>query len=288
LSEVPLDEYERLVDGSAEMLLRSARRRMLHEAGFVRFADYVHADRGEEINAHGRRRVRRLTLGKTDDAGTFYLKTFGPGKCTRALRRLWHRRRVETLARREFKMVEAFREAGLGVPEAVAMGERRLLGFDRAAFLLTAELPGARALDDVLHEGVATVQRRALFSAVAAYVRRMHAAGLVHRDLFAKHVLVTPMRDARWDVATIDLQRASKHDAPSPRARGRDLAALLVSLPPGVTTPRERLRFWHDYTGARSTDAPGRRFLAKHVLPQAAKLSRRRVYAAWRPVLGVS
>ena len=91
--------------------------------------------------------------------------------------------------------------------------------------------------------------------------------------------------DGTWSVAVIDLQRAHLEETPAPKRRGRDLAALLVSLAPEATSPRERRAFLLAYLKKDKLDPEDLRFLRRCVLPRARKLSRRTVYQSWLPVL---
>jgi len=279
------NEYERLVEGRSSMFVRTDERPMLQQNGFVRFRDFMTCPRGEVVNGHHGREVVRMELNGEGGPRTVFLKRFGPVDRKDALKDLLCFRRVRTKALAEFDMLCAFAEAALAVPGALACGERHLMGRDRASFLMVEGLASGRPLDEVLSGLSDSGRRRRLISSLAVFVRRMHNAGLTHADLFAKHLFVEESRVGTWSVAVIDLQRAERRSSLSRRRRGRDLAALLVSLPPDVTTPRERLTFLLEYLQKSRLDRKDRAFVRRAVLPRARKFSRRTVYRSWQPIL---
>jgi len=279
------DRFEECRDGDRVWLVRSDRVETLKRNGFSTFDDYLSA-RGETVNAsHVGRDVVRLDL---DDGGktlTGFLKRCGPSDLKDALKDLLRLRRVRTKARVEFEMLREFARAGLDVPRALAFGERVVGGRDRASFLMVERLPCGRPLDALLAEPADPVRRRRLVDALADFVRRMHDAGLSHPDLYAKHLFVEERPDGSWSVATLDLQRASSSRDVSLVARGRELAALLVSVHPDAASARERRQFLCRYLGVRRLGPQELTFVRQRVLPRARRLSRRGVYRAWQPVL---
>lgn len=278
-------EYERLREANTFMFVLSAERPMLQENGLVRFADFVGGSHGELVGSHGRREVVRMSLGCLGGSRTVFLKRFGPVHFKDALKDVLRLRAVRTKALAEFDMLCAFRRVGLAVPRALACGERHMLARDRESFLMVDSLAPGRPLDEVLAELTDPDRRRSLAASVGNFVRRMHEAGFVHTDLFAKHLFVIEGPHARWSVAVIDLQRARHCRKVSRRRRGCDLAALMISLPPDVVTPRERRTFLLAYLGKPKLDGKDLRFVRRRVLPRACKLSRRTVYRAWQPLL---
>ncbi|HUW57436.1 MAG TPA: lipopolysaccharide kinase InaA family protein [Planctomycetota bacterium] len=277
--------YERLREADTLMWVRSDRRVMLQENDLTHFADFMACERGELINSHGWREVLRMELEGDGETRTVYLKKFSPVQLKDAVKDLLRFRRVRTNALREFDMLCLFERAGVRVPETIACGERHVLGRDRGAFVMVEHLARGRALDEVLPALRDVPRRRRLIRSLARFVRRMHDTGLGHTALYAKHLFVTEEPDGDWSVAVIDLQQAVCRRAVSRRRRGRDLATLLVSLPPGVTTPRERWRFLLEYLRTTKLSRKDLRFVRRFVLGCAGKLSRRTLYRAWRPIL---
>ena len=266
------------------MFVSTAYRAMLQRSGLVRFADFCGSE-GEVISAHGSRDVVKLALTAEDGPHTVYLKRFGPTHLKDALKDLLRLRRVRTKALVEFTMLCALRDVDVAVPNAIACGERHVLGRDRASFIMIDALPAGRPLDEVLTDVDEPTRRRRLIASAAAFVRRMHDAGFTHTDLFAKHLFVAEAADDAWSVSVIDLQRGRLEASASRKRRGRDLAALMVSLEPDAMTLRERRMFLLGYLDADRLTADDLRFVRNVVLPRARKLSRRGVYRAWQPLL---
>jgi len=279
------NEYERVGEGGTLMFVRSDQRPLLQQNGLTRFSDFVGCQRGEVVHSHGSRDVRRVELTGENGSKTVYLKRFGPAHLKDAVKDLLCLRRVRTRAVAEFEMLCAFKRAGLAVPDALACGERHVLARDRASFLMVDSLSSHRPLDEVLTRLDDRRRRRRLIVAVARFVRRMHEAGCTHTDLFAKHLFTEEDGDGGWSISVIDLMRARQGTSVSKRRRGRDLAALLVSLRPEAISLRERLAFLLAYLDKTKLDKRDRRFFRRAVLPRARKFSRRSGYRAWRPIL---
>ena len=186
-------------------------------------------------------------------------------------------------ALREWTMLRRCRALGIPVAPPVALGLPGPRG--EASFVVTAEVPAARPLDDLLREipARARATRGALAAALADLVYRFHSVGLTHRDLYLNHVLVaeTPAGPA---LTLIDLARA-QHDAPWARHRlVKDLAALEYSAAP-LPTRAERWRWLARYLRRRPTADD--RALAREAVRKAARIGthERRVAAraAFRP-----
>lgn len=141
----------------------------------------------------------------------------------------------------ELDVLVHLREAGLPVAEPVAVAVK-----PPTAALVTRALPV-----------VSTLEQRVLgkddalgFAApLADLVRRLHHAGVNHRDLYLGHVLVGA-DDALW---LVDLGRAEKRRR-IPRHRiVKDLAALDFSTPSRIASEAVRLRFLYRYLGSGAT-----------------------------------
>lgn len=128
---------------------------------------------------------------------------------------LWGRLRhlVADRALHEFRMLQVLRERGVDAPEPVAWA--RLGG---ESFLFTRAISGARPL----REGPWT--RRTLED-LAAFVRRIHEAGILHDDLHAGNLLRSEGR--LW---LLDVHRAVVLDRLTPAERAASLGFLILSL----------------------------------------------------------
>ena len=155
-------------------------------------------------------------------------------------------------ARREWENHRLMMAAGFRVPRPAFGGVLE----DGRGLFATGRLEGQFPLDDLW----ARVDRRRLVRAVADLARRLHACGLVHRDLYLCHLFAAPGDDA---LTLIDLARLEK--TTSKRRRVKDLAALVHSAR-GLWSRTDLLRALRRYGGDRK--------LAAAVLSKAARMGR--------------
>jgi 3-deoxy-D-manno-octulosonic acid kinase len=112
-------------------------------------------------------------------------------------------------------LVVAVEVARRGVPTAAPLTlllRRGRVGLYEG-WLGVAELPGAMDLLSRLERD--PPPGRPELAAVLAQVRRMHDAGIEHRDLNLGNLLVRPAGEG-WEAFVIDLDRAVLHDGPLP------------------------------------------------------------------------
>jgi len=130
-------------------------------------------------------------------------------------------RGLASASEREALNLDMAARYGLPAPPWIAYGEHR-----GRSFLLVSEISGAVSLGQA-----ANTPRMALNYAgwMGKTLAKMHALGVVHGDLFLKHVLFDP---EKGEPVLVDWQRARVVHAPRISDRLRDLAALASSLPP--------------------------------------------------------
>ncbi|NIA22493.1 MAG: hypothetical protein GWP05_11150, partial [Anaerolineaceae bacterium] len=110
---------------------------------------------------------------------------------------------------------------------------------------------------------------------VGAFVRRMHDGGMAYRDLYAKHIFVSPSQPGgSFRPTLIDAQRAHRFPHLSPHHRWRDLAALAVTTPLPACTATDRLRFILAYTRQTRLTPAAKEMMAR-VTARSKKLSGR-------------
>lgn len=205
----------------------------------------------------------RVTRRIETSAGVLYLKAHSSVPAWR--RWAFLGRGATSPARREWEAMENMRRAGFDVPEPVAFGEDiSIFGCPPRSFLLMREVPGL-PLDRFLADGFpdphrvgARRSRDAVLRDVSGMIRRLHATGFYHKDLYCCHLMVTS--DPRWGRPYfIDLQRVERGQPPRRRWLVKDLAALHLSAPPGVTRT-DRLRFLLNYLSKSRMDAETKRW----------------------------
>jgi heptose I phosphotransferase len=159
----------------------------------------------------------------------------------------------------EWVHLEQVRNLGVNVPEVVATGERIGPRASFQSFLMLAELTGATALNELLPQlaarldraGFAALKRRVV-KEMARITATLHRACVFHKDLYLCHFFLDPEGDDSRSraprLSLIDLHRLKHHRLLGGWWRWKDLAQLLYSTE-GVVgiTARDRARFWSWY-----------------------------------------
>jgi len=128
----------------------------------------------------------------------------------------------------ELRVCIAAERAGAPVPRVLCLAAWPVLGPLWSALIGTEEITGALDLVQWLREAQSPQTRYHLARQVGAAVRKLHDAGIEHRDLQLRNILV---RGASQDVVIIDLDRARFHqdDGVPARRRAQNLGRLARS-----------------------------------------------------------
>ena len=164
-------------------------------------------------------------------------------------------------AENEYRACRHLERFGLNAPRVAAFAAAAGNPAARRSLILCDELTGFMSLEDVVDGWEDSpsdpAARRRLVLGVAGFVRRLHEAGVVHRDLYLCHLL---LRADAWtagkvELAVLDLHRA-RILSPVPHYwRKRDLAALLFSALDAPVHRNAWLRFVRVYSGRPLRDA---------------------------------
>lgn len=143
------------------------------------------------------------------------------------------------------------RRAGVSTPDVVAAGWRWLGRPWRIdSFFLCEALEQAKPADEVcLGRTWSESARQSLINSLADAARRLHHAGLFHRDFYWCHLFVAEPDAGRFDVTLIDLQRVFRPRRFIGRWRRKDLAQFVFSAPPGWLDGGELERWYARYLG---------------------------------------
>lgn len=159
---------------------------------------------------------------------------------------------------REFERVMTCRTHGIPTLEPVFFGVRGT-GKDQRAILATVALDGFVSLDDLVRGwmqlGVPSRSERFPYVvAVAALLKKMHAARIRHSCFFPKHIFVRANADGSAEARVIDLEKSRSHQLKT-RCAQRDLYSLCYYSPSMVWPRTDRLRFLKLYLGIARLDA---------------------------------
>lgn len=161
---------------------------------------------------------------------------------------LRHPIKGETTFSREFSIIQRLQAHAVKTLKPMLFGVCQHEGEQRAV-LMTEDLAGYQSLDELMKNGAVEAlplrQKRQLLAAVADFVRRMHAAGVEHRSLYAKHLFVKSSYDG-YDIAIIDLEK-SRVSRISFLRMVTDLISLNYRT--GMLSRADRLFFYRHYCG---------------------------------------
>ena len=253
----PLPRIRYNPDGTAS---NAAFETAIRDNGLLDFDAMMGLDRGEVVkHAIAQRKTVVFTLR---DGSRAYLKRhFSTGFFT-ALKKLLSLS-PEPTAFDEFENIVAFHRAGLPTVVPIAAGRRH-----GSSFLVTEALEGCTRLEDYLAQTkLAAADKVKLIWHVGDLIKKMHAAGFNHRDLYLCHIL----RDSRGNLYIVDLHRIQHRPAVPERWLVKDIAALNYSAPAGIISRTDRLRFLKTYLGTDRLSGRDKRFALK-VLKKTGKM----------------
>jgi hypothetical protein len=156
--------------------------------------------------------------------------------------------------------------AKVRTPQTIAYGGRRTGCFEKCSFIITLEIQNAHSLESKLpgcfeappsrsnHQA-----RKAFIGDIADFIRRFHATGYRHRDLYLAHLFLSEERS----LYLIDLHRTFKPRFLSNRYRVKDLAQLHYSCPANRVGRTNRLRFYLVYAQRKKLTAWDKAFIRK-------------------------
>ena len=225
----------------------------------------------------GRKTLRFMYRGKP-----FFLKLHSGIGWSEVFKNLMQLRLPVTSASNEYQAILALQRAGV---YTLTVSAYALEGWNPAALrsmIVTAELTGTVKLEDYCANWAAAPPpanlRARLLCAVADMTRRMHGAGINHRDFYLCHFHLDEASFEEKEVRCylIDLHRAQIRDKTPSRWRIKDLAGLYFSAMDCGLTRRDLLRFMHHYSEGGLRRALGRdRRLWRQVEKRAGKLYRK-------------
>lgn len=252
---------------------------LLRRNGLYTFESFMQL-RDIEIVKHAirERSTARLTLQDGRSRSVFYLKRHAPPPLKEYLKQLTRLSFPKT-ALDEWRAIIRFHELGLPTMVPVAAGGKAgRLGPFAASFLLTEEIKNAKRLDHYLEQGLAPAlsakqfrRKRAIIDRLAGLTRKMHLAGLNHRDYYLCHILIREIGDRdEFELFVVDLHRVDIAKKVSRRLVIKDLAALNYSSLNLSIHTTDRMRFLKRYL---QTKRLGKRDL--HTIKQVSRKTKK-------------
>ena len=223
----------------------------------------------------GRQTVRiELPTGTGGTVGVF-LKRYEAGYLSvwGRLKRKIHWPGAEDEALREWETIERVRALGIMTATPVAVGQEKLGGIVTRSFVMTEEIRGA-VEGHLFVKSLDWKDRRRLFGRLGELTRRLHDAGLIHKDLYLGHVLIVPRGDSP-DLFLIDLQRVAEPCCFRERWQVKDLGAMVYSSVRAGATRSDLMRFYKAYRGQKEMGGDDKR-LSSRVVRRVEWLATRR------------
>lgn len=197
----------------------------------------------------------RRTLEFGLNGRTYFIKIHRAAGWGEVFKNLLYGRAPIVSAEPEWRAIEQLRAVGVTTPVVSGKGLRGRSPAHLESFVITDALEGMISLEDLARHwgGVQgrsrVLLKRALLPRLAAIARRLHGAGMNHRDFYLCHFL---MRDRDWkawrpddplELVLIDLHRVQIRAQVPERWLVKDLGGLLFSALDAGLTRRDLLRF---------------------------------------------
>lgn len=173
---------------------------------------------------------RRKTLRFEWEGGAYYAKYHKGGSVGELVKNLLSLRMPVFSAKNEWDAIEHLHRHGVDTMTAVAYGYRGVAPLWTESFLITKELKNCISLEEVFLKGVwetlTVAERRDLVRLLAETVKKMHEAGVNHRDCYLCHFLWNREENRLY---IIDLHRSQIRTRVPHRWLLKDIASLYFS-----------------------------------------------------------
>lgn len=196
----------------------------------------------------------RRTLRVHHGGRSFFLKLHSGVGWPEIFKNLLQGRLPVVGASNEYRAVQALRRAGVDTLSVAAYARQGLNPARLQSMIITDDLAGTVSLEHHCASWRAApppfTERMRLILKLADSARRMHDAGINHRDFYLCHFHLDPGSLARGPLRCylIDLHRAQLRAHTPRRWRVKDLAGLYFSAMDCGLQPRDLLRFIRHYS----------------------------------------
>ncbi len=189
---------------------------------------------------------RRTRIELTDGRGlrhVLYLKRYAPEGMLKRIRRAITYGPGRSPAEVEFENILTVRAAGVATMSPVIIGRDDVPPAFQRSYLIVTAVPGD-AMERCFEDYAAGAEGDSLerfTKTLAEFVRKFHASGFVHRDLYSSHIFMDASQ-RRVDLYLIDLARMFRPRLGRFRWLVKDLSALKFSMPDSWTG-----EFWGEF-----------------------------------------
>ena len=226
------------------------------------FANLKTVDDFLNIDMHTVRDFKNRKTGRFElDGQGFYIKKHFECGIGAIADELFHIRKPHIGAGPERSALEKLDQLGIDTMQVAAYGKDRILLNRQRSFLVTDELTNIEMLETIgknwIKNPPSFAVKKAIISKVAEIARKLHGAGINHRDFYICHFMIDmdyfkqieTSKLAEPKIYLIDLHRACQRSKVPFRWLVKDIGALLFSTLDIGLTKQDYLRFVKLYTG---------------------------------------
>ncbi|VEB76667.1 Lipopolysaccharide core heptose(I) kinase rfaP [Providencia rustigianii] len=213
---------------------------------------FVETDKlqGEVFRALETRKTLRFQL----DDKSYFIKIHYGTTLKEVLKNLISFRLPVLGADREWNAIHTLTQVGVDTMNGRAFGQKGFNPLRRHSFIITEDLTPTVSLEDFCanwaKEPPKFKTKQMIIQRVAEMVRKMHGAGINHRDCYICHFLLhLPFTEDQQNlkISVIDLHRAQLRKSVPMRWRNKDLIGLYFSSAEIGLTQRDIYRFMKTY-----------------------------------------
>lgn len=249
-----LDPFRVVWTGQTRWEFRRELDHVLFGSSGFRLPDWIADGRAERIKHGSGRTIYRV---RTPDE-ELYVKHFRPSGLVGRLRQWARQLAGRSRARKEFHFAQVLESLGVPTIEVIALGERRQWGLVHESILVSRAVPDGAPLYEWIESRatapVAPRTRRALAAALARLVADVHNAGIEHRDLHERNIILRGDPDGQFELVILDLHELEAHSRLRWSRAVRELSRMgrYFTL---RTSAADRLRFFRIYANRRNVAA---------------------------------
>lgn len=218
------------------------RGRLLDDRGVLPLQQWLDRGQAQVIKQAAHRTVYRVQLAEAD----FFLKEYRRVGLRGFLRELLRNIKGQS----EHRKAQLLAQKQIAAPRALGWGYLGPAFAPRASFVLTQTVTDAKPLTEAVP--LNPLGRQQFAKSLGKFLARLHAAGVVHRDLHAGNLMV----QSALEFVLLDLHEVSI-GGPLPWSQRSQNLATLNRYFALAATRSDRLRFWRAYVAeTKLPDAP--------------------------------